>query len=125
MLIETQLAEFYLQKHGGRYIGASSELPEPTQEALVSSFERVLLTSIPVQNFVMELGRIALWDRPMETGAYAVLYFALCVFNFVTRAVVSASNVAAPGFMRMLKEPTDPVLHVYRSNGSLLPANYS
>ena len=54
----------------------------------MSSFERVLLTSTPVQNLFMKLASIAFWDNPPETAAYAVFYFILCVFNYVTRAVV-------------------------------------
>ena len=86
--MDAQLFAFYLQQYGGRYIGASSELPEPTEGALISSFERVLLTSTPLQNVLMKLASIAFWESPTETAAYAVLYFILCVFNYVTRAVV-------------------------------------
>jgi len=89
LLMDAQLLVFYLEQYGGRYIGASSELPEPTESALISSFERVLLTSTPVQNVLMKLISIAFWESPMETAAYAVLYFILCVFNYVTRAVIS------------------------------------
>ena len=89
LLIYGQLLVFYLQRHAGQYIGASSELPEPTESALISSFERVLLTSTPVQNLLMKVASIAFWESPTETVAYAVLYFILCVFNYVTRAVVS------------------------------------
>jgi hypothetical protein len=92
--MDAQLFLFYLNEYGGQYIGASSELPEPTESALISSFERVLLTSTPVQNLVMQLGRIAFWESPMETAAYAVLYFTLCVFNYVSRAVVSESFIS-------------------------------
>jgi hypothetical protein len=36
----------------------------------------------------MKLASIAFWENPPETAAYAVLYLILCVFNYVTRAVV-------------------------------------
>ena len=89
LLINAQLLDFYVQQYAGRYIGASSELPEPTESALIASLERVLLTSMPVQNMLTKLISIAFWESPMETAAYAVLYFVLCLFNYVTRALVS------------------------------------
>ena len=84
-----QLLDFYVQQYAGHYVGASSELPEPTESALISGFERVLLTSTPVQNMLTKLMSIAFWENPMETAAYAVLYFMLCLYNYVTRALVS------------------------------------
>ena len=84
-----QLLTFHLEQYGSRYIGASSELPEPTESALISSFERVLLTSVPVQDLVMELSSIACWESPMKTAGYAVLYFTLCMFTKVISTVVS------------------------------------
>ena len=89
LLTSVQLVAFHLEQYGSQYIGASSELPEPTESALISSFERVLLTSIPVQDVVMKLRRIACWERPMETAAYAALYFLLCVFTKVISTIVS------------------------------------
>ena len=86
-----QLLTVYTAAHAQQYIGASSELPEPTAEALSTSFERVLLTSVPLQNGVIKLISVAFWDSPAETAAYALLYFTLCVFNYVTRAIVSRS----------------------------------
>ena len=84
-----QLLTVYTHTHAHNYIGASSELPEPTAEALSTSFERVLLTSIPLQNGVMKVMSVVLWETPSVTATYAVLYFTLCVFNYVTRAIVS------------------------------------
>lgn len=93
MLIYPQLSLFYVERYAHRYIGASSELPDPTAEALNSSVERLTLTSAPLQNTIMTLMSIASWDTPMETAAYAALYFTLCVFNYVSRAVVSGELV--------------------------------
>ncbi len=83
----------YTTKHAQNYIGASSKLPEPTAEALSTSVERVLLTSVPLQNMVMKIMSVAFWESPTETATYALLYFTLCVFNYVTRAIVSGVTV--------------------------------
>lgn len=79
----------YSLEYAGQYVGASSELPDPTTEALSASVERILLTSVPFQNGVMKLTSIAFWESPPESAVYALLYFTLCVFNYVTRAIVS------------------------------------
>ena len=90
LLTDVQLLNSYVQAYGRRYIGMSSELPEPTESALISSFERVLLMSMPVQDMLTKLISIAFWEIPTETAVYALLYFALCLYNYVTRALVSS-----------------------------------
>ena len=37
---DVQVLQYNLSRHSGRYIGASSELPEPTQQALIAGVER-------------------------------------------------------------------------------------
>lgn len=120
-----QLLTFYLERYGSQYISASSELPEPTEGALISSFERVLLTSIPVQDLAMKLGRIACWESPLETAGYAVLYFGLCIFTKVISTVVSGKAL----LRRHLKpSPTtnmilDPVCDTFDPESSLSSAH--
>ncbi len=46
---------FYLELCGAQYIGTYDQLPKPTESAIISSIERVVLTSAPYQNFLMEL----------------------------------------------------------------------
>lgn len=86
-----QQFEFYLQKYGGRYIGASDELPEPTEDALISSFERILLTSTPIQDAFMTLRRVSNWENPWQSAPYMVIYFVFLFYSYITRAFVSRS----------------------------------
>ena len=94
--VPSQLLTVYSSEYAGQYIGASSELPDHTAESLSTSFERVLLTSVPFQNGVMKVMSVAFWESPAESAAYALLYFTLCVFNYVTRAIVSRRVMPIP-----------------------------
>ncbi|KAK3707272.1 hypothetical protein LTR37_012273 [Vermiconidia calcicola] len=80
--------QYNLSRHSGRYIGASSELPEPTQQALIAGVERALLTSTPAQSLTIKLMTIAYWENPKVTGAYAAVYCVLCMLNYIPRAVI-------------------------------------
>jgi hypothetical protein len=84
---------FYVHEYGGQYIGASSDLPEPTEAALISSFERILVTSTPVQDAFMTLRRVSRWEDPWESGTYLVIYYFFLIFSYITRAFVSESSI--------------------------------
>ena len=86
---QLKLFLYYVHEYGGQYIGASSDLPEPTEAALISSFERILVTSTPVQNAFMTLRRVSRWENPWESGTYLFIYYFFLIFSYITRAFVS------------------------------------
>lgn len=91
LLTFSKLLEFYLEEYGGSYIGASSDLPDPTEDALMSGFERVILTSSPLQDLFMRMRRIAHWENPSRSLAWLVTYLVLVYYDYIAGAGVCLS----------------------------------
>jgi hypothetical protein len=60
----------------------------PDQELLLSSLERIIVDTTPLQNLVIKLRLISHWEDPYESGGYMALYFFLLFFSYITRALV-------------------------------------
>jgi hypothetical protein len=118
-----QQLQFYLQEYGGHYVGASDELPEPTEDALISSFERILLTSTPVQDAFMTLRRISRWESPWQSATYMITYFVFLFYSYITRAFVS--KVLIMSFFPTLTCCQAPFRVVHRHQTEILPSHYS
>ena len=91
-----QLLLYYLEHYGAQYIGVSSKLPEATEIAIISSFERVLLISAPFQDFLTKMRQISQWDNPRMTSMYMVAYFYLWVNNYLVVSAVSVCFFSPP-----------------------------
>jgi hypothetical protein len=64
-------------------------MPPMTKDAIISSIERLILTSTPFQTVLMKIRHVYRWEDPMETAIYLVLYFALWAVNYLTGAAVN------------------------------------
>jgi hypothetical protein len=58
----------------------------------MAGIERFILTSAPLQDFFMELRRVAHWKIPPESAAYMVTYFVLLYYNLIMSTGVSSSS---------------------------------
>ncbi len=91
MLIVLQLLHYYIERYGAQYIGTSDELRKPTESAIISGFERVILTSAPYQKFLMKLRGVSLWKQPKRSACYMAAYFVLWWYDCLTVSVVRIS----------------------------------
>ena len=87
----SQLLHFYIERYGAQYIGTSDELPEPTESAIISGLERVILTSAPYQTFLMKLREVSLWKQPKRSACYMAVYFVLWWYDCLTGSAVRSS----------------------------------
>ena len=84
----SKLLVFYVEHYGQPYLGPSSDLPGPTEGALMAAFERVILTSAPFQDLFMHMRRVAHWESPEESAMYMVGYLILLYYDYILRAWV-------------------------------------
>ena len=70
------------------YIDENSNLPMPSEEALNTSIERLLMTSTPYQMLLMKIRHVYRWDDPSETAKYLIAYVFLWAINYITGATV-------------------------------------
>ena len=84
-----QRLQHHVHQIGGQYIDISSDRPSPSQDAIIASFERVLLMSSPIQNLFMRLGKISHWEDPRTTIACICIYLILWWFNKLMGSLVS------------------------------------
>ncbi len=99
VLIVFQLLHFYIERYGAQYLGTSDELPKPTESAIISGLERVILTSAPYQTFLMKLRGVSLWQQPKHSACYMAVYFVLWWCDCLVASVVSlcpSSPTASP-----------------------------
>jgi hypothetical protein len=78
----------YVELYGAQYIGVFDQLPKPTESAIISSFERVILTSAPYQNFLMQMREISLWRQPKRSAGYMATYLLFWWYDCLTGLTV-------------------------------------
>jgi hypothetical protein len=83
-----QLLHLYVELYGAQYIGVFDQLPKPTESAIISSFERVILTSAPYQNFLMQMREISLWKQPKRSAGYMATYLLVWWYDCLTGLTV-------------------------------------
>ncbi|KAL8760559.1 MAG: hypothetical protein Q9184_003254 [Pyrenodesmia sp. 2 TL-2023] len=84
------LLRFFVEHYGDQYIDRNPNLPEPSQEAINTSMERLVMTSTPYQMLMMKIRHIYRWDNRTETALYLAAYALLWAFNYLTGAVILA-----------------------------------
>jgi hypothetical protein len=80
---------FYTQRYGGQYIGYGSDPPSLTKESFVTNIERLIIASAPLQEFIMKMRRIYLWEDRAQTMKYLIIYLVLWFYNLLLPAAVS------------------------------------
>ncbi|KAL8899512.1 MAG: hypothetical protein Q9207_006164 [Kuettlingeria erythrocarpa] len=78
---------FYVEHYGDQYIDRNPNLPEPSQEAINTSLERLVMTSTPYQMLMMKVRHIYRWDNRRETALYLTAYAFLWAFNYLAGAL--------------------------------------
>ncbi|KAK5208641.1 hypothetical protein LTR20_001424 [Exophiala xenobiotica] len=58
---------------------AGSEFPDPSQELLMATLERVILASRPAQSLFLYLRKISRWETPLESLLFMFAYFSLAI----------------------------------------------
>ncbi|KAF7507453.1 hypothetical protein GJ744_010384 [Endocarpon pusillum] len=84
------LLHFYIERYGAQYIGTSDELPKATQSAIISVFERLILTSAPYQKLLMKSSEVALWKQPKRSACYMAVYFILWWYDCLAGSALLA-----------------------------------
>ncbi|KAL8869908.1 MAG: hypothetical protein Q9174_003920 [Haloplaca sp. 1 TL-2023] len=82
------LFRYYLEHYGDQYIDANPNLPTPSEEALNTSVQRLLMTSTPYQMLFMQARRIYRWDNPSMTAKYLAAYVLLWALNYLSGAAI-------------------------------------
>ncbi len=80
---------YYARYYGDQYIDDSPTLPSASEEAINTSFERLLMTSTPYQVVLMKIRHIYRWENPAETGVYLGVYLFLWALGHLLDAAVS------------------------------------
>ena len=88
LLSTTKLLRYHLEHYGDQYIDQNPNLPTPSEEALNTSAERLIMTSTPYQMLLMKIRHIYRWDNPTETAKYLAAYTFLWVVNYLSGAAV-------------------------------------
>ncbi len=86
-----QLALFYARQYGDQYIDESPNLPPASEDALNTSFERLLMTSMQYQVLLMKIRHIYRWDDPTETAIYLGAYSFFWLIGHLAGAAVSGT----------------------------------
>ena len=63
-------------------------MPEPSEEAINTSMERLVMVSTPYQMLFMKIRHIYRWDNPTETALYLGVYIFLWAANYLAGAAV-------------------------------------
>lgn len=88
LLSITKLLRYHLEHYGDQYIDQNPNLPTPSEEALNTSAERLIMTSTPYQILLMKIRHIYRWDNPTETAKYLAAYTFLWTINYLSGAAV-------------------------------------
>ena len=95
-----KLLLFWVERYGSQYVGASSELPSASQDAIQSGFERLLLSSTPCQEAFMNLRSIYRWEDPKRSARWLMIYFTLWTFNCLAGFAVKSNIPFASSFAK-------------------------
>lgn len=88
LLSTTKLLRYHLEHYADQYIDQAPNLPTPSEEALNTSAERLVMTSTPYQMLLMKIRHIYRWDDPTETAKYLAAYTFLWAVNYLSGAAV-------------------------------------
>lgn len=88
-----QLARFYARLYGDQYIDESPNLPPATEESINTSFERLLMTSMPYQVALMKIRHIYRWEDRMETALWLAGYMFFWAINHLAGAAVRLIHI--------------------------------
>ncbi|KAL8798625.1 MAG: hypothetical protein Q9182_006519 [Xanthomendoza sp. 2 TL-2023] len=83
-----KLLRYYLERYGDQYIDQNPNLPEPSEEALNTTVERLIMTSTPYQMLLMKIRSIYRWDDPTVTANYLTAYIFLWAMNYLSGAAI-------------------------------------
>ncbi|KAL8819489.1 MAG: hypothetical protein Q9223_002077 [Gallowayella weberi] len=83
------LLRYYLEHYGDQYIDQNPNLPDPSEEALNTTVERLIMTSTPYQMLLMKIRSIYRWDDPTVTARYLTAYIFLWALNYLSGAAVT------------------------------------
>lgn len=64
------------------------EFPNPSPDLLISSLERVLVSSRPVQRLFIYLRQISGWENPLESGLLMFAYFSFLISRCIPQVTV-------------------------------------
>ncbi|KAG8527407.1 uncharacterized protein KY384_007559 [Bacidia gigantensis] len=83
-----QMTRYYAEQYCDQHINESSELPAANEEAITTSVERLVMTSMAVQTVLMKVRYIYRWDDPYKTAVYCSSYFLLLIFGHLGVGIV-------------------------------------
>ena len=83
-----QFLRYYAEQYGDQYIDQDPDLPTPSEEAINTSIERLIMASTPYQVLLMKIRHIYRWDDPAYTAKYLAAYTLLWTVNYITGATV-------------------------------------
>ncbi|KAL8692932.1 MAG: hypothetical protein Q9218_002134 [Villophora microphyllina] len=84
------LLRYHVEHYGDSHIDANPNLPTPSEEALNTSLERLIMISTPYQMLLMKIRHIYRWDDPRETSQYLAVYTVLWALNYISGAAILA-----------------------------------
>ncbi|KAL8996522.1 MAG: hypothetical protein Q9169_003989 [Polycauliona sp. 2 TL-2023] len=90
LLKAIKLLRYHLEHYGDQYIDQNPNLPTPSEEAINTSVERLIMTSTPYQMVLMKIRHIYRWDNPTQTAKYLAAYVLLWSMNYISGAAILA-----------------------------------
>ncbi|KAL8668318.1 MAG: hypothetical protein Q9168_007047, partial [Polycauliona sp. 1 TL-2023] len=82
------LLRYHLEHYGDQYIDQNPNLPTPSEEAINTSVERLIMTSTPYQMLLMQIRHIYRWDNPTQTAKYLAAYVVCWAMNYISGAAI-------------------------------------
>ena len=89
-LNDKQLLRYYVELYGDQYIDRNPNLPDPSEEAINTSIERLVMTSTPYQVLLMKVRHVYRWENKLETALYLVTYTFLWAMEYLAGTIVSS-----------------------------------
>ncbi|KAH8728319.1 hypothetical protein GQ44DRAFT_724328 [Phaeosphaeriaceae sp. PMI808] len=86
----SHLLDFYAHQYGGQYIGYGCNPPKPSKETIMPNIERLIVSTSPLQEFIMTTRRVYRWENRAETTKYLVIYLILWYMNLLLPGILSA-----------------------------------
>ncbi|MCJ1280656.1 hypothetical protein MMC21_008485 [Puttea exsequens] len=83
-----QVIRFYAEQYCDQHIDESPELPPANEEAINTSIERLLMTSMAYQTALMKVRHIYRWDNPHETAMYCSAFFLLLMVGHLGAGII-------------------------------------
>lgn len=93
LTLRKQLVRYYAEQYLDQHIDESPHLPPANEEAINTSMERLVMTSMQYQTALMKVRHIYRWDNVNETAMLCSAYFLLLMLGYLGVGVVRSVSI--------------------------------